>query len=134
MSGKVFNPNNPVVLNEVFTPVLIANLSEFRGKNVGFVGKVKSNDGKTLVLTDNDGKQKSQLFSIYFIEKEITIEDFNGDTGVSGYVEVRGVAGGDKTIEFKAMTQYNEQFNLGQYEEMVTFGQTMHKDSLITRN
>mmetsp|Transcript_16773 Transcript_16773/g.18660 ORF Transcript_16773/g.18660 Transcript_16773/m.18660 type:complete len:114 (+) Transcript_16773:32-373(+) len=105
-------------LNEVYTPILRSSLSESSGKNILFVGKVKSNDGKNLILTDNN-------------ENEVTVEDFNGDTNVTGYVEVRGVGSSSSSLEFRALTQFNAEFNLDQYEEMMKLGHTMHKSSLM---
>ena len=61
----------------------------------------------------------------------MTVENFNGDTSVDGYVEIRGVVSSDKSISFKEMTRYNEQFNIDQYEEMVTFANTVCRSNVV---
>ncbi|CAI2383606.1 unnamed protein product [Moneuplotes crassus] len=103
---------------ELFTPVLKEHLNDFSSSNVIFVGKVKSNDGRTLTLTDSN-------------EDEVSITDFNGDSNITGFVEIRGVSSSDSSIEFKDITQYNSDFNLNQYEDMLKYGHKMNKDCLL---
>ena len=61
------------------------------------------------------------------LEKEITINNFNGDTTVEGYVEVRGTITSDSSMDFNELSKYNSEFNLDQFEEMVSFSEGICK-------
>eukprot|EP00345_Euplotes_harpa_P006258 CAMPEP_0168326116 /NCGR_PEP_ID=MMETSP0213-20121227/5102_1 /TAXON_ID=151035 /ORGANISM="Euplotes harpa, Strain FSP1.4" /LENGTH=111 /DNA_ID=CAMNT_0008328751 /DNA_START=103 /DNA_END=438 /DNA_ORIENTATION=+ len=93
--------------------VLNTHFSKFRGKPVSFVGKVHSNSGAKLQLKNKN-------------EDIITVESFNGDTSVEGFVEIRGIVKSNDSIEFKDFTQFNKEFNIDQFEEMVQFYQSNH--------
>ena len=61
----------------------------------------------------------------------MTVESFNGDTTVDGFVEVRGMVTSDNTMEFREYSKYNDQYNLDQYDEMVNFFQGMCKQHCV---
>ena len=73
----------------------------------------------------------SFFWSLCNIETQIKIIKFKGDAEKmrSGAImEIRGIVNKDSTISFGEFTQYDNEFDLGTYEHMLTYYHGMCRD------
>jgi len=78
--------------------------------------------------------EENILFMKTSDETEIKIIKFKGDAAVmqAGSVfEIRGIVNKDSTISFGEFTKYDDEFDLGQYEQMCHHFHGMCRDLCI---
>ena len=97
------------------------HLPHFVGKTIAFVGKVDRVEDNILYLKTSDDSQ-------------VKVLKFTGDPNLarSGSVlEVRGIVYKDSSLGFGEFTQYDNEFDLGTYESMLSHYHGMCKDLCI---
>ena len=88
----------------------IAQIMNFVGRPVAFVGKIDRFDDNSMFMTTHDGKC-SPFHLLLSIGREVKVIKFRGDPSrMSGTVEVRGIVNKDGTISYGEFTQYDNEF------------------------
>ena len=87
----------------------IAQIMNFVGRPVAFVGKIDRFEDNNMFMKTHEGKVLCRLW--FCIEKEVKVIKFRGDPSrMSGTVEVRGIVNKDGTISYGEFTQYDNEF------------------------
>ena len=103
----------------------IAQIMNFVGRPVAFVGRIERFEDNTMFMKTHEGKLNfpSLCLSLRFpanfcltlsfsvIDREVKVIKFRGDPSrMSGIVEVRGIVNKDGTISYGEFTQYDNEF------------------------
>ena len=89
----------------------LAHIPNFTGKTIAFVGKVDRIDEATMYMKTAD-------------ESEVKVIRFKGDAEKlpqSTVLEVRGIVNKDGSISFGELSQYDAEFDLAAYENMLDY-------------
>jgi hypothetical protein len=113
----------------------VAQIGNFVGRPVAFVGRIDRFEDNTMFMKTHEGKvfhieicknnalwanpnlignyhsaPALKIFNIY-IDREIKVIKFRGDPSrMSGVIEVRGIVNKDGTISYGEFTQYDNEF------------------------
>ena len=96
-------------------------IDQFVGKTVAFVGRVEKVEDSTLFMTTED-------------QSQVKIIKFKGDADkfqAGTVMEIRGIVNKDSTLSFGESTAYDQEFDLGTYEHMLTYYHGMCKDLCV---
>ena len=69
-----------------------------------------------------------------FIDSQVKVIKFKGDPSImqpNSVFEIRGIVNKDNSISFGELTQYDNEFDLGMFEQMCVFYHGMCKDLCV---
>ena len=86
----------------------IAQIMNFVGRPVAFVGRIDRFEDNTMYMKTAEG---ITFFSNLVIDREVKVIKFRGDPSrMSGIVEIRGIVNKDGTLSYGEFTQYDNEF------------------------
>ena len=98
----------------------IAQIMNFVGRPVAFVGKIDRFEDNNMFMKTHDGKKRYLLIFLILLDREVKVIKFRGDPSrMSGTVEVRGIVNKDGTISYGEFTQYDNEF--GKFSLVINF-------------
>ena len=87
----------------------IAQIMNFVGRPVAFVGRIDHFEDNSMFMKTHEGKLISSF--IIFADRDVKVIKFRGDSSkMSGIIEVRGIVNKDGTISYGEFTQYDNEF------------------------
>ena len=112
----------------------VPHMLNFVGRTIAFVGKIDRIEEGCLIMTTIERKYISQdLTNNSCVGKEVKIIRYKNDSKLSAghIVEIRGIVNKDGTISFGEYTQYDTDFDLQAYENMLEYYHGMCKELCV---
>ena len=112
----------------------VPHMLNFVGRTIAFVGKIDRIEEGCLIMTTIERKYILQdLTNNSCVGKEVKIIRYKNDSKLSAghIVEIRGIVNKDGTISFGEYTQYDTDFDLQAYENMLEYYHGMCKELCV---
>ena len=99
-----------------------AHMNGFIGRTIAFVGRIESvNDNELRITQGATAAGGSEPTKVIRYRNELGLQ-------VGQVVEVRGIVNKDQTVSFGEHTLYDNEFDLGAYEQMLEYYHGMCKE------